>query len=665
MLRTSPKPQGVAGIQRSERLDMSQHSVVGIEQRTLQIRASSEVASRFAPAFRNAFSKPILPKDRFFRPSEAPLYITARSFEDWTDGDQGEVAKDTGSYVFEAMLDEQFWDEDSARLVFIEGQVGSGKSTLLEYYLRSYCPHAGQNRQLFDKKLLISIDFRSTRTEQDFDKLFMKGIKECISRACGPEIEAADGYEMWDPVFHFDGPVFQDAVRAAGDAEAFKARLVLERQVDDETWVNLALRYLAKKAKGGRTDATFQYTVLCLDNLDQSTVEVLQRAIYRIRKWIDETEEEMPVWRVYLPVWPGTRALFLETCAPLPHFYVLQLPGPAPTQLLAARFGVLEEAADKDPESGIEGNFLRDCIGWSNPRFDRFLANISGGSVRMLMELWQSIISSRNLFDNYREMTEDGSVVRSLSNYRLLDAVLTGAYGVHHAAENPILNAFHLDSEADGPVDRLLGPLLLFALRSGVRSYQDTIARLTGIGFESVAVERCLDRLRVKRIFYLAGGARREIYVLEGVLSSCISLLDKPAYLNNVAVTTPVEDRFRNSMSFTRGSSPTLFLEKTRTTLTFLLQLRKDEQRLEKLVSTKRSRNAALEAWALNLPSIYKYCANGFLDHLRVIRSSRTLRDISDSNWDRLLKHEAFTALEEWPDSIHVLIDREERFSGS
>ena len=216
--------------------------------------------------------------------------------------------------------------------------------------------------------------------------------------------------------FH-DGRVFQDAVRDTGDAEAFKARLVLEHQVDDETWGNLALQYLADKAKARSTDTVFRYIVLCLDNLDQSTVEVLQRAIYRIRQWIDETQEDMPVWRVYLPVWPGTRSLILETCHPLPHFDVLQLPAPAATQLLDSRFHVLQEAAEHEPDSSIESNFLRDCIEWSSPSFNHFLAKLSGGSVRMLVEFWRSIISSPNLFRHYQEVTDKGLGSRKLRRY--------------------------------------------------------------------------------------------------------------------------------------------------------------------------------------------------------------------------------------------------------
>ena len=167
-------------------------------------------------------------------------------------------------------------------------------------------------------------------------------------------------------------------------------------------------------------------------------------------------------------------------------------------------------------------------------------------------------------------------------------------------------------------------------------------------------------------IFYLAGGARQEIYVLEGVLSSYISLLGERSYLDNVALTTPVEERFLKSMRFTRGGSPTFFLKRTQTTLTFLLQLRTDEQRLEELISTGGSRNAALEAWALNLPSIYKHCANNYLNHLRALREFRALRTImTEVDWERLLEHQAFTTLNQWPDSLHLLIDREQRFKGT
>ena len=159
-------------MQNSEPLNMSQRAVVGSEQRALQIRASNKAARRFSRAFRTAFREQILPKDPFFLPEQAPLYVSARSFADWTDDDQGQVAEEAGSGDFETMLDDQFWNPDGAGLLFIEGQVGCGKSTFLKYYLRCHCPNLGINKELFDKKLFINIDFRSTRTEEDFDKLF-------------------------------------------------------------------------------------------------------------------------------------------------------------------------------------------------------------------------------------------------------------------------------------------------------------------------------------------------------------------------------------------------------------------------------------------------------------------------------------------------------------
>src|SRR4051794_25870121 len=134
--------------------------------RSLKVEAATQVVSTSSGTaiervLQQYFLEDILPESGFFKPKNAPLYISSRCNPQLTKAEstiqsQLQVRSASGILLdneyFENEMDQIFWGTNFSRYLYIVGDPGSGKSTFLDYYLRCFCPNAEIPPRDFTKK---------------------------------------------------------------------------------------------------------------------------------------------------------------------------------------------------------------------------------------------------------------------------------------------------------------------------------------------------------------------------------------------------------------------------------------------------------------------------------------------------------------------------------
>ena len=159
------------------------------------------------------------------------------------------------------------WQEDGFRYTYVIGHFGCGKTTILDYYLRCYCPAV--NEEEFAKKLVLRIDCREVTTEVGFTQAAYEQIAQSVRRA-----------------FKERGISEEKVLRGATPAS-------------DKDRVELMFDYLAK------VKSEYEYVVLWIDNLDQSTPAARKKSFSFVDRLIN-TYSDINFWRVYFALWPDS-----------------------------------------------------------------------------------------------------------------------------------------------------------------------------------------------------------------------------------------------------------------------------------------------------------------------------------------------------------------------
>lgn len=555
-----------------------------------------------------------------------------------------------------------FWGEGKFTLLFVEGAVGSGKSTFIDYYLRCYCPNEGTHQAHFAAKLIINVDFRSTPSVVEFDKRLYEEARQQIRNACTEisfAIEVEDDYEFWNPLFEFNSETF---LRAQGseDPLAFRTTYVNNHKptVSDEAWVRCALRFLSMKA--GSSVCPFQYLVLCLDNLDQSDLEVLQHAIYRVREWT-KLAGTMRLWRVFVPVVPGTLSLILEKVRPLPGYEPLFIPAPKLESLLDRRSEVLEAAingsSDKQsdkPSRMLE--FIRDCRGWASPRFHALLRGVSAGSARTSLKLWQCVMSSPSVFETYSARVDNPASKQFLGHYYLMDGMLTAQYPVFRPEHHPLLNIFNVLPESADERDLLIGPHVLALLKRHVTDYTVLVATLQHLGYDLEAIQAALSLFKTRYLFREL--KQRAIHPEPSVCQGYWELLSEQAYIEHIAYVTPLEAALLEGVRYRAGRvDDEVFMARSEAAIAFLGQLKQDEERFCKIdgLPTGCDRDDfKKELSRSGIPSVLRICGVSYRNRLVWLRKHKIYSGVSSLKWQQLIESNVLVAAINTPAQLQI-----------
>jgi hypothetical protein len=548
------------------------------------------------------------------------LYISNRTWSDEVD-----YSDAVESHHHEAYLDYLFWNDDpETSVICLLGNVGSGKSTFIDYYLRCYGPNASYRRADFDRTIIVFFDAKDILDNNDFYHDFFLFAQASIRSQCTDK-------------FDID--------------YAIKRRPTQPNNIRE--WVWAAFEELSRQPKQNESPLPFQHIVLVIDNLDQAHPAVQIRAIAEVEHWL--RTPTIRLYRVFLPLWPSTYNYLRNSRYNLLRRSRVFRIGQIDTQILIENH---EQAIDQALQNTnailnpMAREYLVDMTRLAKERLVPRIRELSNGNLRRMLSLWGGFLRSDLAYSLWRHTKAAPESRRRSYEYELLDALIVGAYDVLNHRTYRVANVFAMWHSYATPRDFLIGFHSLHLLARGEHAPRTLAAELEPLGYSSQKVDQVLEEMNAFNLLHdipVRGGlVDFELHptVIEEYLNH---LLGEPAYLDNVAMVTPVTPTVRESMQQTRGDRLDQFTTRVETSLHFLRFLRecedqfRDPEQLPHNLDPDRFRKALRE---VRLPCLWIFLAQRYRERLRALQVSGYLRYVESDWWDRTLYDPIFVAID-------------------
>jgi hypothetical protein len=535
------------------------------------------------------------------------LYLTRRTWKD-------RIEEPKNEHPHETILDALFWDDSFPRRpLCILGMVGAGKSTLIDYYLRCYCPMKGNGKAEFDKKLILHFDARTIRDNTDFYHRFFLFLQSEMRNKC--------------------------LARAFDLDEAVRRRPTQPQNV--RQWVHAALEELTRvqpKSSPSVSTSPFSFVVLVVDNLDQSSIDVQIRAITEVEQWLRTPSIRLS--RVILPMWPSTFRKLQNHQFNLLHGARVFEIGPIDTHdLLANRERAAAEFFERQTLPGSDAviEYISQMTRLGKERLLPRIRAISHENLRLMLSLWESLLCGDTAYRVWKQLKFNPESRRTF-DYELLDALLVGTNDTLDHDEHRIANLFAMGAGRVRPRDLLIGHHALQLLAQDRHTQVDLHQALRSLGYSETNIGVVERSLLTFNFFHEepAGGKKIDYEIHEDVVQEYLALRFEPAYVDNVAMVTPVDPKYLNRMFKTRGDRPDDFIRRVGTTLAFLEFVREceDQFRDPNLVRNTTSDTLIQALGSLKLVCLWKHMALRYQDRLIGLRESGYLRTIDPAWWD-------------------------------
>ena len=496
-------------------------------------------------------------------------------------------------------------------VVLVIAGAGVGKTTFLQYFFRHFEPRpAGvpmpPPREHF---LLLDCDIRQPEPQAAaMDRayeMWFAILNEDFKAAHGNiDLRDWDDFAIYDDLQHWSPLATSAEPRATRIERRLHARDT--QNFDPRKLLRAAIRLRRQIAPASRRKLVF-----LPDNLDQNDLTCQHALITDVLHLVQELGPEEAM--LALPLRPESRARLAQRRFPLPTHRPLELElGPCDEALLiGSRLGCLRSHVgrsrrivdiDMVDEFGDRAftpirarqaaEILGDAIRWGLE--DQIAANpdpaltvlgkIVSGSARRSKDLRLRVAFS-GVAKQKRLMRQRPH----LSPYAFLDAYLSGEEGklVPSSTGCALINLF--DTTRSGPhredaaFAAIVGVHFLFLLRGGKLETSQIRGDLRAIGHPAPFIEECLATYKecgVVHLIEVEKSGNQEIMVEAELVEAHYRLLEQPAYVDHVAMTTPVDPRRAAAMRITSGSDPEDFLTRIHTTIQFLQQIREDERRV-------------------------------------------------------------------------------------
>jgi hypothetical protein len=549
------------------------------------------------------------------------LYLTNRIWKDRIEPPQTD-------HPHETLLDMLFWDDTFPRKpLCILGMVGAGKSTLIDYYLRCYCPTRGSRQVDFEKKLVLHFDARTIRDNTDFYHRFFLFLQAEMRSRC-----LERGFDL---------------------DEAVRRRPTQPQNV--RQWVHAALEELTRVAPKSPA-SPFPYIVLVVDNLDQSSIDVQIRAITEVEQWLRTPSIRLS--RVILPMWPSTFRKLQNHQFNLLHGARVFEIGPIDTQaLMANRERATGEYLSRQ-SSEVSQKVVEYIAQMTRLGRDRLLPRIRAlahENLRLTLSLWESFLCGDTAYSIWKQFRQNPDSRRTF-DYELIDALLVGTNDALVHDEHRIANLFSMGAGRVRPRDLLIGHHALQLLGQDRHSQGDLHQALRSLGYADTNISVVEKSLLTFNFLHEepSGGKRVEYEIHGDVVQEYLALRFEPAYVDNVAMVTPVDPRLLPRMSRTRGDRAEDFTRRVATTLAFLEFIRECEDAFR---DPTRVANVPAEVFikaleSLKILCLWKPMSLRYHDRLSGLRDSGYLRTIDPAWWDGTLGHSLFIQAKEASDVL-------------
>jgi hypothetical protein len=572
-----------------------------------------------------------------------------------------------------------------------------GKSTFLRYYYDCYrSTHIARTESESNRLLILYSDVRHSTDVRNLEENIYGAIASQV-RIRFPEISIENDYGMWGPRAMWSDPAHAVASKHYKSLTQYRADVVKNFLTDVRIFAECALWYLTV-GPGRQLHSTD--VSLVLDNVDQLD-RALQVMVLRIvLRWAGAVHrgtagqlggEPTPpnhdvnplpdLRRIVVVVRPETLRTLRYAIHPLPAHRTFHLGRLDEGAVVAARGDSLtaavvgtgrhiERDVDREDDSTtmyevlpprlaaarirqlLDYNgvaLLNDNTVQSGGQYQarRTLTQLVDGSVRRMLDIKSRLLRSRHLENSVLRIGESRSPRQS--NYALIHALLTGGKRLYDSDDhdNPILNLYHTTRLCEGAHATLVGPHVMHVLRTQTYSRADLIKLLAEVGYLQTELEDCLARMFEKQFFTLSQDidGQQSMEVLTGIVEAHIDLYTHPAYIDEMAIVTPVESSHLQFMCVTTPYTPSDFPARVRTSLQFLSQLKYDQEQFCQWVDDG-SRYACdfttfdARLRALRFPDVFKRAAVRYRQRLEGLTKERPAlrRRISDRTWEELIR---------------------------
>jgi hypothetical protein len=584
----------------------------------------------FANLVRRCFGPDILPS-KYTHPNRFAerdiflnLYIATRNAPD-----QGPLRATHEPYAHEKHLDSLFWDPATEnRKIYILGQVGCGKSTLIDYYLRCFCPSRGARAEDFDQKFILHFDAIGIQDAVEYSYNFFNLAQSMLR-------------------FHSEQRDFD--IDKAVSRRPYTPSNIRE-------WVWAALEEITRKG------APFKYTVIVIDNLDKTPADVQKRAIRDVDTWLKAPT--IRLWRVLIPLWPSTLTkLRNHGFDPMRNITEFPIGSVSMSHLLSFRIEALTAelsrlASGVLPQTALQ--FVNAIQSLTEDKLLPRITSLSNGDLRRKLSMWEAFLTGEVSYAIWRHHQADPEKRRSFE-YELLDGLLRGSHDVFQPDHMRIANIFALSSGTKTCRDLLIGHHALTLLSHNVATRRAFAGDLLRLGYDLEAVDAVERHLQMFNILHeiptsTGTGLGVEFEIHSEVVNAYLSLCMEPAYVDNVAMVTPVDQNALHRMKKTRGDKAEDFEARAESTLAFIEFLRNNECQFCDRQFLPSQVEPDLFAYTLRvsqLPALWKRIALRYRDRLQGLRESSYLRHVPSAWWKEILQRRI---LAEAADSAEYLL---------
>lgn len=566
----------------------------------------SDVARRsrgddIARAFRHELIETF--RESVFRSSDvapaAEIYVSHRT---WRLGGRSPETR----LAYEHYLYQQLQNHNSSVLLVIAG-AGVGKTTFLHYFFQHFepCPAGIPMCPPRDQYLFLYCDIRQPEPREvaieNAYKVWFNILNEDFKASHGGvDLDDWDGFAIYDELMHWSPLAASAEPREQRIKHRLQARVSHKFSYREKLHAAISLR--RQVAPESRRKLVF-----LPDNLDQNDLTCQHQLISDILNLVQKLGHEEAM--LVLPLRPETRARLTRRRSPLPeHRLELELGACDETLLIGSRLSCLSRhvgssfrIVDIDTEDEFRdraytpirareaADILGDAIRWG---LEDTIAPESGPAVMLLGKIVSGSARRSNslrLRVAFSGVAKQKRLMRQrphLSPYAFLDACLSGEEGMLTPGNNcNLLNLFDTARSGryreDAAFASIVGFHMLHLLRLGKNETSQIRGLLKAVGHPAEFIEECLTTYQECGVFHLIDieeSGNKEIIAEAELVEAHYRLLEQPAYVDHVAMTTPVDSKRAAEMKVTSGSHPEDFVARIKTTFKFLEQIREDER---------------------------------------------------------------------------------------
>lgn len=504
---------------------------------------------------------------------------------------------------YEQLLQHLFWrgmDADEKNHdpeLYITGPVGCGKSTFIDYYIRHYCPEKGVHAEEFDKKLVVYFDARSFQYHAHANQRFFDALKKAVDEHC-----RSHGIEI-----SINRPT-RDSIDRLQES----------------------LQLLSELCK---TSENFKYLVLVLDNLDNCSVAVQRQVI----QYINDIKKYTPIklFRVIIPLWPTTYDTFSKTTEVLttgkPRIH---LGPPLEKDFIEKRLAVIKDRIIEETCTYVEAHgapsltdfdeflsfvdFVFDSL--QSEKIGQLIRDLASGDLRRELWIWEGVLRSAAAEDIFSSAKQTS---KRLYDYEWMEALIAGDLRTRNEHDERIANLFTLHHDNASPRDFLAGihNLHLLSRLPKRRSWYVDMIRL---GYREEYLSELETSLRKYNFIHpvpeLFCGEDFDVH--KKTVDAYLRILSHPAYIDNMAMITPVDLETKKQIKQTAGHISRDFQIRVHSSTSFIEFTRDQEQSFMGVFKTrfgddKHSLVRELQ-WldSVKLPSVSYAMADSYINRL-------------------------------------------------